>query len=48
MTAGQVRSSRTWTGLAGSGRMALIDHRDVAEAGCACSATRRCGARTTT
>jgi len=29
----EVRSSRTWTGLAGSGRMALIDHRDVAEAG---------------
>ena len=27
------RSSRTWTGLAGSGRMALIDHRDAAEAG---------------
>jgi uncharacterized protein YbjT (DUF2867 family) len=26
-------ASRTWTGLAGSGRMALIDHRDVAEAG---------------
>ena len=32
MTAGQVRSSRTWTGLAGSGRMALIDHRDAAAA----------------
>jgi len=31
--AGEVRSARTWTGLAGSGRMALIDHRDVAEAG---------------
>jgi uncharacterized protein YbjT (DUF2867 family) len=29
----EVRTSRTWTGLAGSGRMALIDHRDVAEAG---------------
>jgi len=29
----QVRASRTWTGLAGHGRMALIDHRDVAEAG---------------
>jgi uncharacterized protein YbjT (DUF2867 family) len=29
----QVRASRTWTGLAGSGRMALIDHRDAAEAG---------------
>jgi NAD(P)H dehydrogenase (quinone) len=28
-----VRTSRTWTGLAGSGRMALIDHRDAAEAG---------------
>ena len=28
-----MRASRTWTGLAGSGRMALIDHRDVAEAG---------------
>ena len=29
----EVRASRTWTGVAGSGRMALIDHRDVAEAG---------------
>jgi NAD(P)H dehydrogenase (quinone) len=29
----EVRVSRTWTGLAGSGRMALIDHRDAAEAG---------------
>ncbi|HEY2297488.1 MAG TPA: hypothetical protein VGH43_07150 [Jatrophihabitans sp.] len=29
----EVRASRTWTGLAGCGRMALIDHRDVAEAG---------------
>jgi uncharacterized protein YbjT (DUF2867 family) len=29
----EVRASRTWTGLAGSGRMALIDHRDVARAG---------------
>src|ERR1700750_174889 len=29
----EVRASRPWTGLAGSGRMALIDHRDVAEAG---------------
>src|ERR1700729_3409833 len=29
----EVRASRTWTGLAGRGRMALIDHRDVAEAG---------------
>ncbi|MFC6155624.1 NmrA family NAD(P)-binding protein [Kribbella jiaozuonensis] len=29
----QVRASRTWTGLADSGRVALIDHRDVAEAG---------------
>ena len=29
----EVHASRTWTGLAGSGRMALIDHRDVAEAG---------------
>lgn len=28
----EVRASRTWTGLAGRGRMALIDHRDVAEA----------------
>ena len=31
--AAEVRASRTWTGLAGSGRMALIDHRDVADAG---------------
>ena len=29
----QVRAARTWTGLAGTGRVALIDHRDVAEAG---------------
>ena len=29
----EVRGSRTWTGLAGTGRMALIDHRDAAEAG---------------
>jgi len=29
----EVRASRTWTGLVGRGRMALIDHRDVAEAG---------------
>jgi uncharacterized protein YbjT (DUF2867 family) len=29
----EVRTSRTWTGIAGSGRMALIDHRDAAEAG---------------
>src|SRR4029077_4865594 len=28
----EVRASRTWTGLAGSGCMALIDNRDVAEA----------------
>jgi NAD(P)H dehydrogenase (quinone) len=28
-----VRDSRTWTGLAGTGGMALIDHRDAAEAG---------------
>jgi NAD(P)H dehydrogenase (quinone) len=30
--AAEVRASRTWTGLADSGRVALIDHRDVAEA----------------
>ena len=29
----EVRASRTWTGLASSGRMALIDYRDAAEAG---------------
>jgi NAD(P)H dehydrogenase (quinone) len=29
----EVRASRTWTGLAGSGRTALIDHRDASEAG---------------
>jgi NAD(P)H dehydrogenase (quinone) len=29
----EIRGSRTWTGLADSGRMALIDHRDAAEAG---------------
>ena len=31
--AGEVRASRTWTGLAGSGRIALTGHRDAAEAG---------------
>jgi NAD(P)H dehydrogenase (quinone) len=30
--AAEVRASRTWTGLAGTGRAALIDHRDAAEA----------------
>ena len=29
----EVRASRTWTGLADRGRMALIDHHDVAAAG---------------
>jgi uncharacterized protein YbjT (DUF2867 family) len=29
----EVRASRTWTGIADSGRMALVDYRDVAEAG---------------
>src|ERR1700750_270152 len=29
----EVRASRTWTGVAGSGRMALIDHRDAGEVG---------------
>jgi uncharacterized protein YbjT (DUF2867 family) len=29
----EVRASRTWTGLADTGRMALIDHRDAAGAG---------------
>lgn len=29
----EVRTSRTWTGIASSGRMALMDHRDAAEAG---------------
>jgi NAD(P)H dehydrogenase (quinone) len=29
----EVRATRTWTGLTDSGRMALIDHRDAAEAG---------------
>jgi len=28
-----VRAARTWTGLADRGRVALIDHRDVAAAG---------------
>jgi NAD(P)H dehydrogenase (quinone) len=31
--ASEVRATRTWTGLAVSGRTALIDHRDAAEAG---------------
>jgi uncharacterized protein YbjT (DUF2867 family) len=29
----EVRASRGWTGLVGTGRVALIDHRDAAEAG---------------
>jgi uncharacterized protein YbjT (DUF2867 family) len=29
----EIRASRTWTGVADTGRMALIDHRDAAEAG---------------
>ena len=29
----EIRASRTWTGLTDRGRVALIDHRDVAEAG---------------
>jgi NAD(P)H dehydrogenase (quinone) len=29
----EVRATRTWTGLAGSGRVALLDHRDAAEVG---------------
>ena len=29
----EARASRTWTGIAARGRMALIDHRDAAEAG---------------
>jgi len=33
VAASELRASRTWTGLAASGRMSLIDHRDVAEAG---------------
>jgi uncharacterized protein YbjT (DUF2867 family) len=28
----EIRTARTWTGLAGTGRVALIDHRDVADA----------------
>jgi NAD(P)H dehydrogenase (quinone) len=28
----EVRASRTWTGIADTGRVALIDHRDVADA----------------
>ena len=29
----EVRAARTWTGIAGTGRISLIDHRDVADAG---------------
>ena len=29
----EARAARTWTGIAARGRMALIDHRDAAEAG---------------
>ena len=44
----EVRASRTWTGLAGSGRMALIDHRDAAEAGVRVLTDPALWARTTT
>jgi hypothetical protein len=44
----EVRASRTCTGLGGSGRMALIDHRDAAEAGVGVLPTRRSGTPTTT
>ncbi len=30
--AAEIKASRTWTGLAGTGRVALTDHRDAAEA----------------
>jgi NAD(P)H dehydrogenase (quinone) len=30
--AAEIRASRTWTGLADTGRSALVDHRDAAEA----------------
>jgi NAD(P)H dehydrogenase (quinone) len=30
--ASEIKMSRTWTGLAGTGRVALIDHRDTADA----------------
>jgi uncharacterized protein YbjT (DUF2867 family) len=30
--ASEIKMSRTWTGLAGTGRVALIDHRDAADA----------------
>jgi NAD(P)H dehydrogenase (quinone) len=30
--ASEIKTSRTWTGLAGTGRVALIDHRDAADA----------------
>jgi uncharacterized protein YbjT (DUF2867 family) len=30
--ASEIKVSRTWTGLAGTGRVALIDHRDAADA----------------
>jgi uncharacterized protein YbjT (DUF2867 family) len=32
VAAAEVRASRTWTGLADRGQVALVDHRDVAEA----------------
>jgi uncharacterized protein YbjT (DUF2867 family) len=33
VAAGEVRATRSWTGLAGTGRVALIDRRDAAEVG---------------
>ena len=45
----EVRDSHRWTGLAGSGRMALIDHRDAAQAAlCVLTDSAFMGARTTT
>ena len=32
MGAAEIRASRTWTGLADTGQVALCDHRDVADA----------------
>ena len=45
---GRCAPSGTWTGLAGSGHMALIDHRDAAEAGLrVLTDPRPCGTDTT-
>jgi hypothetical protein len=32
LAAPEIKTTRTWTGVAGTGRVGLIDHRDAADA----------------